>query len=382
MQPTGRARVLVAVTRVRLPLIAAAALVHAIWDASTAVSAGDGVLFARAGAKLFSGSWSHALSDPTIQVGPLHLAFSGTIGGIARALHVSDKLALAVTVEVGSVVALALLVRALWAGDSTRHRVAEMAVCGLWIVWLGGVATAIGQSAESIVPLMWFGAALAARRGRWLTAGVVLGASAAMKAWGILGLPILLLDEDHRHAVLAAVSAVTVAVVAYAPFLVWGSVASFSYHWTVSSASPVHYLLPAGSTFSWGARLLQGALVLGGGCAVAWFARRSPAAPWAVPLAIVIARVLVDPVYYWYYWVPAQTLALVGIVSLVLTARSVRTYAVAALLYGGLFLSTDPPPLLGLVALGACLMALVRTRNSDPDASLIPKRVVVAGPTS
>ncbi|MFN2594882.1 MAG: glycosyltransferase 87 family protein [Actinomycetota bacterium] len=379
--PSRRARIAGTLLRYRLLIVAVAAAAHGVWDASTAASAGDGTLFARAGERLFSGAWSHALADPSIQVGPLHLAFSGVVASVARLIHVSDKVALSVTVETVSSVALALLLRALWGRASTRHQVAEIAACCLWILWLGGVATAIGQSAETLVPLMWLGAAIAARRGKGIGAGLLLGASAAMKGWGILGLPILVLDDDHRDAVLGAVVAVGSMALSYAPFLIWGSVASFSYHWTVSAVAPLHYVLGAGSDFSWGARLLQGALVLGGGGAAAWFGRKSPAAVWAVPLVLVVLRVLVDPVYYWYYWVPAQTLGLVGIASLLLRARSVRQYAATAFLYGTLFLSTDHPPLVGVGCLGVVLWALLAS-DQAPEALKFPVEVVASGRAS
>ncbi|MDQ3877414.1 MAG: hypothetical protein M3290_03585, partial [Actinomycetota bacterium] len=57
-----RGRIVDAVLRARLPIIAVVAAAHGLWDASTSPSAADGVLFARAGARLLSSSWSHALA--------------------------------------------------------------------------------------------------------------------------------------------------------------------------------------------------------------------------------------------------------------------------------------------------------------------------------
>ncbi len=289
--------------------------------------------------------------------------------------------------------ALALLVRNLWADDadrdsaadaiSRRAQVGELVLCGLWILWLGGVATVIGQSAESFVPLMWLGGAVAARRGRSISAGILIGASAAMKAWGLLGLPLVLLDDDDRGAALAAAVAAGVALASYVPFFAFGSVGSFSYHWTVSKASPLHFVFPAGSTFTWAGRVLQGAVVLGGGSVLALFARRSRVAVWALPLALVTAKVLVDPVYYWYYWVPAQTLALVGIVTLALFRRSTRDYVVAGGLYLTLFLSTDHGPLLGVASLLVVVAAIAVTRGTTTNmSSRFPKEVVSAARAS
>jgi hypothetical protein len=84
----------------------------------------------------------------------------------------------------------------------------------------------------------------------------------------------------------------------------------------------VHFLVPAGSDFPWGLRLLQGAVALIVGGALALALRRTDRAIWAVPLGIVAVRVLLDPTLYSWYWLGLETLALVGAVELVTSVRA------------------------------------------------------------
>jgi len=51
---------------------------------------------------------------------------------------------------------------------------------------------------------------------------------------------------------------------------------------------------------------------VGGGFAVARLLRRSPHALWAAPLAIVVARLLLDPLLLPYYLEGPEVLILVG----------------------------------------------------------------------
>jgi len=101
-----------------------------------------------------------------------------------------------------------------------------------------------------------------------------------------------------------------------------GSFRMFDYRWKVESWTLVRLLVPAGSDFPWGLRLLQGAVALIVGCAVALALRRTERALWAVPLGIVAVRVLLDPTLYSWYWLGLETLAIVAAVEL---AASIRT---------------------------------------------------------
>jgi len=70
--------------------------------------------------------------------------------------------------------------------------------------------------------------------------------------------------------------------------------------------------------------LAQGAAALGAGLAVARLARKSVHAVWLVPLAVVLARLALDPLDNGYYFVGVVGPALVGLAAFVSAAPSAR----------------------------------------------------------
>jgi hypothetical protein len=81
----------------------------------------------------------------------------------------------------------------------------------------------------------------------------------------------------------------------------------------VSSQSLVSIFVAPGSAVGWPLRIAQGALALGAGVAVARAARNSRHAVWLVPGAVVVVRLLLDPLDSGYYFVAVEGPALVGL---------------------------------------------------------------------
>jgi hypothetical protein len=301
----------------RLPLLAwllplsAAALVAALGTRDPA----DLPYFAHAARTLFSGNWPDTFADPSLQVGPLQLlviALGDRLGGMA---------ALDYVVGLG-LTALAVFT----AGRLLRrrpYRAASQLAFGLAVVVLGLTAEAYsyGHPAQVAIPLLWVLAALDAREGRVLRAGTLLGLSAGLEVWGVLGFPVLLLAPAFRLGLrgFAVQAAVTAAL--FAPFVLAGDFRMFDYSWRVEGWTLVRFFVAPGSEFPWGLRLLQGACALAVGAALALALRRTGRALWVVPLAIVAVRILFDPTVYSWYWLGLETLTLLAAVDLLAGAR-------------------------------------------------------------
>jgi len=169
-----------------------------------------------------------------------------------------------------------------------------------------------GHPAELLVPLVWVVAARRAQRGQALRAGVLVGLCAGLELWGLLGLPVLLLAQRPRRAVTGLAAACATAVALFAPFVLFGRFAMFSYHWQVADGTLLRVFVAYGTPFTWPLRVAQAAAALCAGAVVARLARSSRHAVWAVPLVAVAVRLLLDPVYNPWYWQAPQTLALLG----------------------------------------------------------------------
>jgi hypothetical protein len=266
--------------------------------------------FAHAARTLFSSRWADTFADPSLQVGPLQLILVGIcdrIGGLGF-LAYAFQIALAAFI----VFVVGRLLR------GRPHRVAFQALAGLAAVMLGVTAEAYsyGHPAQVAVPLMWVLAALDARDGRTFRSGAWLGLSAGLELWGVLGAPVLLLAPVFRRALGGFAAQVFVTGALYLPFVLGGDFRMFDYRWKVEGWTLVRFLVPAGSDFPWGLRLLQGAAALIVGGAQALALRRTERAVWTVPLGIVAVRLLLDPTLYSWYWLGLETVALVAAVEL------------------------------------------------------------------
>ena len=160
-----------------------------------------------------------------------------------------------------------------------------------------------------VIPLIWVVAACLAREGRFVWFGALLGLATGWEVWGILGAPLILLAA--RPGVLrAALGGAAVVLVTFGPFVALGSFAMFQKTWGVSGGTLVNALFPDLSEFPWTLRLVQTAVALLAGCAVALLARHTDYGVWLVPLAIIGARLTLDPLGLNYYWIAPAILGL------------------------------------------------------------------------
>ena len=206
-------------------------------------------------------------------------------------------------------------------GASDRVRL----VVGLLAVGAGltHIAFVDGHPAEAIVPLLWVLAAIWAREDRVVLAGAVLGLSAGLELWGVLGVPVLLLAPRRRRALAGGLVEAAVVVGMIAPFALAGSVHMFQYDWRVSSGTLLSLFVAPGAHFGWPLRLLQSALAVTAGGSVALALRRSVHAAWLTPLAVALVRLLLDPLSFGWYWLEVEALVLIG-AALLLTELPTR----------------------------------------------------------
>lgn len=259
---------------------------------------GDTSMFVAAGRTLLSAHWSHAFANSEIQVGPLQLAVFGSIGRSGAAL--------AVVLAVAT--ALLLLVAARAAGVRSPMLLGALGLVAVG-VGLTRAGYEYGHPADALLPLAWILAAVQARRGHMVGAGALVGLTAGFQTWGILGVAVLALAPRWRDAARAALVAAGVAVLLFLPFVLGGHFAMGSYSWNVNPQTFLSLFVTPGVEFGWSLRLLQGAFAVSAGVAAARLLRHSPHAPWAVALAIVAVRLLLDPFFLRYYptavWGPA-----------------------------------------------------------------------------
>jgi hypothetical protein len=270
-------------------------------------------MFVKAGRVLLSGNWSHAFADQGTQVGPLQLAVYGSVGRSPGAL----------ATLLAATAALLVMAAALAAGV---ERPPLLALAGIAAVATGFTTNIFdaGHPADGLLPLLWILAAVEARRGRALRAALVVGLSAGVETWGILGLAVLALAPSLRSAARSAVLAGCIAVVLYLPFVVSGHFAMAGYRWSIASQSLLGHVFAPGTAFGWALRLAQGAAVLVIAVIVARLGRRSVHAAWLVPAAIVLARLALDPQAHGYYFDGVQATALVALTLVAARGRLAR----------------------------------------------------------
>jgi hypothetical protein len=253
-------------------------------------AAGDTSLFVWAGRVLLSAQWSHVYAFPSIQAGPLQLGLFGSVG------HSAQALALVLAAATALLVVTAARVTGV-------ENPALLTGIGLLSVWAGftNAAYSLGHPADAMLPLIWIIAAAEARAGRTWRAGLLVGLSAGLETWGILGVAVLALAPSWREARTGTVVAAATASALFLPFLLGGHFAMFNFQWRVQPPSPLSLLVPEGSPFGWPLRLAQGVLAVSAGVAASRLLRHSPHALWAAPLAIVVTRLQFDPLLLTYY---------------------------------------------------------------------------------
>jgi hypothetical protein len=253
-------------------------------------------------------------ADPSLQVGPLWLA----------AIRVAGP-ALPWLVVAGGSALMAVTLWRLAAGHPLRTLLAAAGTTLALVLGLPSFAYASGHAAQLLVPLLWLNAYLDARRGRGARAALLVGTSAGLETWGLLGLP-LVLALPPRAALRAAAGAVAVAATLYLPFVLGGDFRMAEYRWTVADGTPVSLLVRG--EFPWSLRLGQGILAMAAGAAIVLASRRSVAGGVAAAGAVVAVRLLLDPERHGWYWIAPQFLAVVLGVALAGTGLVVAREAV------------------------------------------------------
>jgi hypothetical protein len=282
--------------RLWVPVLAPAACL-AYLDRRT--DPGDLLYFLHKGEQLLSGRWADTFADPKLQSGPLQLVVAGAVHDLA---------ALAFLIELGVAALLLHVLGRLGLSDRTRLAVGLLAV----LAGLTHIAFVDGHPAEAIIPLLWVLAGIRAREGRVLSAGALVGLSAGFELWGVLGVVMLLLAPRLTRAFAGACVQAVVVLAMLAPFALAGRFRMFEYEWRTTSGTLVGLIVGPGADFGWPLRLAQASLAIGVAAALARSLRRNLHSLWLVPLAIVLVRLLFDPVSFGWYWLEVEAAVLVG----------------------------------------------------------------------
>lgn len=287
--------------------------------------AGDVIFFAHEGEKLFGSGWADVYADPVLQSGPLQLAVLGVLSHLSDAIGLPLGTVLAYSVELAAMAAVLKVLSRITA----NRGVLFLAGIAALVIGLSSAAFIDGHPAQLFIPLLWVLAGLAVRRGAPGWAGVLVGLSAGLEVWGLLGVCVFAAAPEVRSAVRGLAFAVAVTAALFAPFVIVGDFAMFEYSWSVASGTVVSAFIEPGSSYPWAVRAVQGLAAIGAGATVAWAVRRGSAVIWAAPLAVVFVRLVFDPVFYAAYWLAPLTLALVAAVEfgtgdLIRAARATR----------------------------------------------------------
>lgn len=283
---------------------------------------GDLAFFVHASERLFSSGWANLFADPSVQVGPLQLLVF-RIGDAAGVL--------AVVVQLGAAALLWVAAGRLLAG---RDPWARFAVC-IVAVALGLTYGAYqdGHPAQFVVPLLWVLAGCDAREGRTVRAGALVGLSAGLEVWGVMGAVVLVLAPRVKAALAGLVTELGVVAALFMPFVLSGDFRMFDYRWRVNGDTLLRLAVEHGTPFTWTMRVCQGLAAVGLGALVALLLRRSISAVWLAPLTVVAVRVALDPVRYPWYWLALQVLALLGAAELLTSERVLRSFRARKLGY-------------------------------------------------
>jgi hypothetical protein len=300
---------------------------------------GDYPTFAPPGVAILTGHWVGVFSNPAIQAGPFELIFWG-IPALLGLHDVTGWVAFCIATMVVALMAIAAIAARVLRRDAPNWW-APLASGAAALVALSGLLTTgmnAAHPAEFVIPLLWVVAALLARGGRPLAAGLVLGLSCGWELWGVLGAPVLLLAPriDVRTVIRTGLGVLAGAVLPYLPFVLLGPFRMFDFHWPIFRTSLLTVLFPGMTSFSWPIRLVQGVLSLGAGVAVAALLRRRMDAVWLAPLAACIVRFCFDPIQEPYYPLPAVILTTIGLM-LGLARRNLFQAAGCLVLYLILF---------------------------------------------
>jgi hypothetical protein len=100
----------------------------------------------------------------------------------------------------------------------------------------------------------------------------------------------------------------------------------FDHQWRVATGTILGLVVEPGTHFDWKLRLLQSALALAVGAAIATALRRSVHALWLAPLGLVIVRLVLDPLAFGWYFLEPEALVLVGAGLVLSRLRNLRAW--------------------------------------------------------
>lgn len=288
-------------------------------------------LIAAAGDRLLSSDWRSTFADAIVQVGPLQAALWAIVLSAADLVGIPHQVAFSVFAQTSVVGGTVFLVRLL----QPKPRVNVLVLlAGVTLLLVWGVpwrAYLSGHPEEVWIGVLWVIVAVQASTGRPLPAGLVLGLASCLKPWGILGMPLLLLG-DRRDALRSGVTSSLVTLVAYGPFFLFGTVNALEYTWPITSTSVLSVFGIAGK-FSWSMRAAQAIFVVLVGGVLAITQRHRSFAVWLVPLQMVAARLLLDPINVQYYWMPVLVISCAGTIASWNSLPIVSRVTLALLLY-------------------------------------------------
>jgi hypothetical protein len=299
------------VERARIAVVALLGV--AVGGVTSAGEPADLIWFARHGRSLLEGDLAAVYADPANQGGPLQLLAAALLAPVGTGLD-SPHLALvhlvgAPLLAVGALIGVRFLRRS--AGSAPAPGV-ELLTGVLGALWLAGGAALDGHAAQLAIPVSWLAGAVLLRTGRPLVAAVVLGGSAAWEPWGVLGCA-LLLSLPLAAALRAGAVAAAVAAGAYLPFVLTGSFHLPDHAWRVQDGTLVAMVIGAGEDLPWALRLLQAALAVLAGAVLVRLLRGRADALWLPLAAVLVVRLLLDPLAYTYYSVSTQVVCLAGL---------------------------------------------------------------------
>lgn len=303
----------------RLLVLTALAAVTGWLYSFPAVVSRDLRLFSATGRSLLQLRIGEVYSQAEVQLGPLGLLMFGLNDLFARIAGVRLEPGIAVAVAVGVTLLSVHVIRSM-NSELTPPRALPSGYELFFgcVVIIGGIcfeATTSAHPTEALIPLLWLFASQQARRGRGVSAGASLAVAGLLKAWGALGLPLLLLAPRRRAAAAGGATQAFLTALAYAPFLLSNTTSTFTFQWLVKPQSPLTFFVEPGTPFGWSWRVVQaGAILAVGAGLILW--RQRLVQGWHVCLAMVAVRMLTDPLDYHYYWLSVGVLVLCGLSTL------------------------------------------------------------------
>src|SRR5579871_3661365 len=198
-----------AATRLVLVMLVAAGAGFGALGAA-ARNVGDVWAFAAAGSTLLSASWQHAFHYAGVQAGPLELVLCS----LARRLGGGPR-GFAIVLDLGCWAAVVLSAASLFGRRPLPLLLFGAGACALALPGEGYS----GHPAELLIGALWLLAAREARRGRLAPAAALVGCSACLETWGILGVTTLALAPRLRPCGRALGLTAAIPAAAFLPFL-------------------------------------------------------------------------------------------------------------------------------------------------------------------